>query len=358
MRLATILCGALLCGACSKTSSQLDGTAPPGTAPEMQLPELKQLGFEPVAHLTPAVSRADRPSKRATAIALSRKDILLENSSVAKLTCMTQAGEPCGREDRAQEGNRYSVGVEYKPDAAAASYVIEPLSEAVKQHLAQEKARAKRRPMRSMLVINMPEQRRSLVLNSPWSDNYMTAAILCDRDLPFRVITETIHSVGMAGIHAVRFLVVDPSKQHLRALPVTMPQIGRARPRPEGEAAPPPPLFPTVLVGRDRIIFRGSTKRSSEAKSLFEPLAREAQGIPYHLLYGRVRAIAKRFPDESLIHIGADEGVRWQELVDVFDAAYLRLEQDEYPTLEAYRAAKLHPEKPHSFDYISFVVEE
>ncbi|MGM0574832.1 MAG: ExbD/TolR family protein [Myxococcota bacterium] len=132
-----------------------------------------------------AKSTADYNPEDSVPITLTKQDILVDNKSVVKVDC-TSGGQVCTREDYEEGGNFYSVDKSYKEDGSESSFLIVPLEKKLTQLVKQQKEEAKELGREFQPI----------------------ATIICDRDIPFRLIAEIVHSAGMAGLSDLRFAVI------------------------------------------------------------------------------------------------------------------------------------------------------
>lgn len=81
---------------------------------------------------------------------------------------------------------KFSVDKSYKEDGEENSFVIIPLVKALEEKVKnqQEENKELRREFKAMVNI------------------------ICDRDLPFRMVAEVVHSAGLAGLSNMRFAVI------------------------------------------------------------------------------------------------------------------------------------------------------
>jgi biopolymer transport protein ExbD len=132
-----------------------------------------------------ARSTADYNPSDSVPITVTKQKILVDQKPVVKVDC-TVGGQVCQAEDFARLDSFYSVDKSFKEDGDERSFLVEPLFKRLDQIVKQQKEEAK-------------ELQREF---------QPVATIVCDQNIPFRLIAEVVHSAGMAGLSDLRFAVI------------------------------------------------------------------------------------------------------------------------------------------------------
>lgn len=135
--------------------------------------------------LTLARSTANYNPEDSVPITITEQHILVDRKAVVNVDC-TVGGQVCQRADYKRAGNYYSVDKSYKENGSESSFLIEPLFKRLDQIVKQQQVEAKELGRKFKHV----------------------ATIICDRDIPFRLIAEVVHTAGMAGLGALRFAII------------------------------------------------------------------------------------------------------------------------------------------------------
>ncbi|MCB9727558.1 MAG: biopolymer transporter ExbD [Deltaproteobacteria bacterium] len=136
-------------------------------------------------YLTLAKSTADYNPEDSVPITITKRNIIVDHKQIVKVDCAS-GGQVCQEGDYTKEGNFYSVDKSFKEDGSESSFLIEPLEKKLSALVKQQKEEAKE-------------------LNREFK---AVATIISDRDIPFRLIAEVVHTAGMAGLSDLRFAVV------------------------------------------------------------------------------------------------------------------------------------------------------
>ena len=132
-----------------------------------------------------AKSSANYNPEDSVPITVTKKAIIVDNKSIVKVDC-NHKGQICQDEDYKEAGNSYTIGKSFKEDGSEASFLIEPLQKKLDEIVKQQKEDAK-----------MLEREYKAV-----------ATIISDRDIPYRLFAEVVHTAGMAGLADLRFAIV------------------------------------------------------------------------------------------------------------------------------------------------------
>lgn len=143
---------------------------------------IKQDDFLKLAHSTAEFNPED--SIPAT---ITKRAIVVDHKKIVKIDCTTQAGQQCQPEDYTEgDKNHYSIDKSFKEDGSESSFLIEPLYKKLDDMVKQQKEENKElgREFKGVFTI------------------------VCDRDIPFRIIAEVVHSAGRAGLSDLRFAII------------------------------------------------------------------------------------------------------------------------------------------------------
>jgi biopolymer transport protein ExbD len=132
-----------------------------------------------------AISTAEYNPEDAIPITITKQNILMDNQAIVKVDC-TASGQICQPEDYKEPGAYYSIDKSYKEDGSESSFLIEPLHKKLEEVVKQQKEEAKELEREFKPV----------------------ATIICDKDIPFRLLAEIVHTTGMAGLSDLRFAIV------------------------------------------------------------------------------------------------------------------------------------------------------
>jgi biopolymer transport protein ExbD len=155
-----------------------------------------------------ATSNSTFEPKDAIPIIVKKTFIAVDDKEVVRVDCKSSNGQVCG-EDRIKRRttcaiNRkdcsdsemeqlkdmyFFVDKSYKEDGDDQSFLIMPLMKALDEK-----------------VKNQKEENQELKRKFEGAVN-----IICDRDIPFRLVAEVVHSAGMAGLSNMRFAIIKVS---------------------------------------------------------------------------------------------------------------------------------------------------
>ena len=136
-------------------------------------------------YLLLATSTSDYNPEDSVPITLTKQKILVDQKPVVKVDC-TVGGQVCQTEDYKRAESYYSVDKSFKENGDEQSFLVEPLFKRLDQIVKQQKEEAKELGREFKPV----------------------ATIVCDHQIPFRLIAEVVHSAGMAGLSDLRFAVI------------------------------------------------------------------------------------------------------------------------------------------------------
>lgn len=141
-----------------------------------------------------AQSTVDRNPEDSLAILVTKRAIVVDNIDTVPIECTTAGGRQCRTdEDFRREGNRYFVDKTYKEDGAESSFLIVNLLKKLTDDIELAK-----------------EVHQELRPGEPFK---AMTTIICDRDVPYRIIAEIVHTAGNAGIDQLRFAVMRDSRR-------------------------------------------------------------------------------------------------------------------------------------------------
>jgi len=145
---------------------------------------------KPNQYLQLAESTVDRKPEDSLAILVTKRAIVVDNVDTVPIECMTSGGRQCrSDEDYLKDGNRYFIDKTYKEDGAESSFLVVNLLKKLTDKLDFAK-----------------EVHAGTNPNEPFK---AITTIICDRDIPYRVIAEIVHTAGNAGIDQLRFAVMS-----------------------------------------------------------------------------------------------------------------------------------------------------
>ncbi len=137
-----------------------------------------------------ATSTADYNPEDSIPVTITKQSVIVDHKQVVKVDC-TMGGQVCQAEDYAKVGNFYSIDKSFKEDGSESSFLIEPLHKKLDALVKIQKQEAK-------------ELGR---------DYKAVATIICDRDIPFRLIAEVVYTAGMAGLGDLRFAIMKSTSR-------------------------------------------------------------------------------------------------------------------------------------------------
>jgi hypothetical protein len=139
--------------------------------------------------LTLAKSTASADPEDSIPITVTKESIIVDNKKIVKVDCTNQGGAVCTADDYEKgDKNTYAVDKSFKEDGNPDSFLIEPLTKKLEE-----------------LVKIQKEDEKNL------GDDYKfkgVVTIVCDLDIPFRIIAEVVHSAGMAELAKLRFAIL------------------------------------------------------------------------------------------------------------------------------------------------------
>lgn len=140
-----------------------------------------------------ATSTADIDPKLSITVQIDRKQITVDQKDVGsvKIDCFTAGGQVCQEEDYANPDLKrsYKISKHFKKDGLDKEFLIQPLFERLED-----------------LVKIAKEDHKRLEREGDWKG---IVTIICDKEIPFRVVAEVVHTAAMTGLHRLRFAIVS-----------------------------------------------------------------------------------------------------------------------------------------------------
>ncbi len=137
-------------------------------------------------YLQLANSTANYDPEDSIPVTITKKGVIVDHKLIVKIDCTTAGGQVCQDEVYVEVGNGYAVDKSFKEDGSESSFLIQPLFKKLDEMVKQLKAENKELGREFKGVIT----------------------IICDKDIPFRIIAEVVHSAGMAGLSDLRFAII------------------------------------------------------------------------------------------------------------------------------------------------------
>ncbi|PIE65733.1 MAG: hypothetical protein CSA24_02125 [Deltaproteobacteria bacterium] len=141
-----------------------------------------------------AQSTVDRDPQDSLAILIDKRHIVVDEEETVPIACTTQGGRQCRTDDDyAKEGNRYFIDKAYKEDSEESSFLVTKLLKTLSDEFEFAK-----------------EVHADLGREEPFKG---ITTIICDRDIPYRIIADVVYTAGTAGIDQLRFAVMRDSRR-------------------------------------------------------------------------------------------------------------------------------------------------
>jgi len=163
------------------------------------------------AHLLLARSTSPLPPEDAIPVTIKKGFISVDVKEVVRVDCRMAGGRACGEEqiqrrtfcdmspdqcspDEMQvlKSMVFYVDKTYKENGDENSFAIMPLLSALEEKVKQQQ-----------------EENRELRREFKGAVN-----LICDRDIPFRLVAEVVHTAGLAGLSNMRFAVIRSSTRY------------------------------------------------------------------------------------------------------------------------------------------------
>jgi len=139
-----------------------------------------------------ARSSMNFPAVYTIPLQINKKEILVDGKKALPVQCRFQ-GRPCEEEDYERPGATFKIDDMNKEHGKSESLLIVPLKESITKAVKKLKDQN----------MSMPEDVRK-----KYEANQGVATIICDRDIPYRLLAEVVYTTAMAELHDVRFAVV------------------------------------------------------------------------------------------------------------------------------------------------------
>lgn len=139
-----------------------------------------------------AKSTADYNPEDSIPIVITKEQVIVDNKRVVKVDC-SRGGQICQTADYRMDGNSYAIDKSFKQDGSADSFLIDPLHKRLDTLVKAQKEEAK----------ELGEKYKFKPI----------ATIVCDRDIPYRLIAEVVHTAGMAGLSDLRFAIMKTTSR-------------------------------------------------------------------------------------------------------------------------------------------------
>jgi hypothetical protein len=142
--------------------------------------------------LTLTRSNSNFPAVYSTPIIVNKKEIVVDQKRALPVACKLN-GRPCTDDDFEKQGAEFTIDPVNKEYGKRESLLIIPLRDKLKQAVDRMKDQ----------TMDLPEEvRKKYLLNKN------VATIICDRDIPFRMIAEIVYTTAMVELHDIRFAIV------------------------------------------------------------------------------------------------------------------------------------------------------
>jgi biopolymer transport protein ExbD len=145
-------------------------------------------------YLMLAKSSVSGEPKDSLAITVTKKEITVDSKRTVPVECMTATNTQCRSDDEyGRTDNSYAIDKIWKEDASDSSFLLVEL----KKTLESQIETAKELHIRN----GRPGEYKSM------------ATIICDKDIPYQIIAQVVHTIGSAGIEQMRFAVIRDSSR-------------------------------------------------------------------------------------------------------------------------------------------------
>ena len=296
----------------------------PESGPVKQKQEPHQLRLAQSEVFQLASSRASDRPKGGVPVVLRKTGISVDRDPIVDISCKNTSGKDCSPQERAAGGARLEVDGIFKLDAFNPVWPGGPGGKGMIVAVTKKITAAAQRGMEYAIVLS-------------------------DREIPYRVLAEVVHSIARGGIGDLGFVTFRAGTDgELVVLNISVPS----------ETSKTKGSSSTKLTVRidPKNGFEWICDACSKAHmGLLSTIPRSSDGsYPFHQLYNRLRQIRSAMPQQKHLRLGATVDVPWKTIVKSIEAAKVRLQADSYPTADAYRAAKPHADRD-GFDIV-FVV--
>lgn len=137
-------------------------------------------------------STSNFPAVYSTPITVNKQEIVVDQKRALPVACKLN-GRPCTEDDFEKQGAQFYIDPVNKEHGKRESLLIVPLQTQLKKSIDRMKDQN----------MDLPEEvRKKYLLNQG------VATIICDRDMPFRMIAEIVYTTAMVELHDIRFAIV------------------------------------------------------------------------------------------------------------------------------------------------------
>ncbi len=137
-------------------------------------------------------SSANFPAVYSTPLQINKKEIVVDQKRALSVACKLD-GRPCTDEDLNKPGAQFYIDPVDKEHGKRESLLIVTLKDALDKSIKRMKEQN----------LDLPEEVRKKYLA-----NQGVATIMCDKDIPYRMIAEVVYTTAMAELHDIRFAIV------------------------------------------------------------------------------------------------------------------------------------------------------
>ena len=167
------------------------------------------LNITQTADLVLAKSTADYNAEDSIPITVTKRHILADKKAVVKVSCKVggqmcseddyellghceRERDACSAEEHARtDGMYFYIDKSFKEDGSDEKFLVSPLHKELERLVREQKEE------------NLKLQR----------EYKGVATIICDRNIPFRMIAEVVHTAGMAELHDLRFAIIKTDER-------------------------------------------------------------------------------------------------------------------------------------------------
>ena len=137
-------------------------------------------------------SSANFPAVYSTPLQINKKEIVVDQKRALSVACKLD-GRPCTDEDLNKPGAQFYIDPVDKEHGKRESLLIVTLKNELDKSIKRMKEQN----------LDLPEEVRKKYLA-----NQGVATVLCDKDIPFRMIAEVVYTTAMSELHDIRFAIV------------------------------------------------------------------------------------------------------------------------------------------------------
>ena len=139
-----------------------------------------------------AESTVDRDPQDSIAILVTKRAIVVDEEDTVPVTCTTACGRQCRTdEDYGKDNNRYFIDKAWKEDSSESAFLVPKLLKKLTEELKVSRD--------THADFNREGEFKAIT------------TIICDKDIPYRIIAEVVHTAGNAGIDQLRFAIMRNS---------------------------------------------------------------------------------------------------------------------------------------------------